>query len=204
MGNDIKLCRCRALSLAIGVLFSASLQAGVSSTTNPETKLTGWKLSQDGFELELIQRLPDQTRAFFLARGFSQKLADDIALSCVFQGIGRNIFKSGENKSISVDLRNWQLQVGSKTRSIKQKEQWDAEWDGQAVSTASRIAYRWATFPTQQTFEPVGDYNWGMISFDLPPGTRFDVHVHWLLNGSPQQAWVRNVHCPADIHPEPQ
>jgi len=204
MGNDFKHRYCSVLALGVSLLCSVSLQAGVSVTTNTETKLTGWKLSQDGFEFELIQRLPDQTRAFFLARGFSKKVADDIALACVFQGIGRNTFKAGENKSISVDLRSWQVHTGAKMRAVKQKEQWDAEWGSQAVSTASRIAYRWATFPTQQTFEPVGDYNWGMISFDLPPGTRFDVHVRWTLNGKPQQAWVRDVQCPPDIHPEPQ
>ena len=195
--------RC-CIAAVMGLCLSLPLTAGVTISKDPDTALIGWKLNQGGFELELIQRLPDQTRAFFLARGFSPKVANDIALACVFQGIGRNTLKASEANSISVDLREWQLTSKGKNHSIKQKEQWEAEWSGADVARSSRLAYRWATFPTQQTYEPVGDYNWGMISFNLPPGTRFDVLVRWTLNGKPQQAWVRDVACAKDIHPEPQ
>jgi len=191
------------LATVLGLLGCPQAQATVTKTMDTETGLAGWKLSEGGFELELIQRLPDQTRAFFLGRGFSAVVADDIARSCVFQAIGRNRYGVSEHKSVSINLRQWLLKSDGRLHKVKLKEQWDSGWPKSAVSTASRIAFRWATFPTEQTFEPVGDYNWGMISFDLPPGTLFDLQVRWSVNGLEQQAWLQDLQCPADIHVTP-
>lgn len=60
---------------------------------------------------------------------------------------------------------------------------------------ASRLAFRWATFPTQQTFEQGGDYNWGMTSFGLPPGTIFDLHVFWMQGSQQKDLWIKSIQC---------
>lgn len=41
-------------------------------------------------EIRLIQRLPDQTRGCFIARGFATASADRVARSCVYQSVQRN------------------------------------------------------------------------------------------------------------------
>ncbi|MCP4075785.1 MAG: hypothetical protein GY744_06350 [Gammaproteobacteria bacterium] len=172
--------------------------ARVEQTVDVQTQLKSWKLTEAPFSLELIQRLPDQTRAFFQGRGFSSDIANDIATQCVLQTIGKNTSRSPQSKSISYNLYDWKIYVTTKAQRIKFKETWDKEWAEDGVSTASRIAFRWATFPTQQSFDPGGDFNWGMISFGLPPGSKFDLKVVWKHNNKTHSQWIKQIECPAD------
>lgn len=190
---------------------AAVVATEVTKTTNPETKLVGWKVSEGNLELELIQRSPDQTRSFFQARGFDTKIANDIATQCVFQTIVRNIgdkSNSANNsttnnkankKPITVSLKDWRIKVNDKSGPIKLKEDWDKEWKGTKASKPGQIAFRWATFPTLQTFEPDGDFNFGMISMGPPPATTFDLHIFWKFDGKSKDTWIKNMQCPLDI-----
>lgn len=187
-----------AVVVAVIIGLPATGGADVTRQVNAENGLVGWKLQRDGLELELIQRLPDQTRAFFLARGFSAAVADDIGTGCVFQTIARNVSRPPQDLPVAIALAQWRVRHGGELRPVKLKEQWDREWPQDSVSAAARLAFRWATFPTEQTFEPGGDYNWGMTGFDLPPGETFDLQVVWQLGGRRQVAWINNIECPAD------
>lgn len=184
-------------TLLLSIVNPQSL-ALVEQSIDAETQLKSWALTQGTFSFELIQRLPDQTRAFFQARGFAKKIANDIGTQCVLQAIGRNTSVDNTGSPISFDLQEWIIQSETQSRSIKLKEDWDAQWPDDLVSSAARIAFRWATFPTEQTFEPAGDYNWGMISFGLPPGSLFDLKVVWRQNNEIQYQWIKQIECPAD------
>lgn len=170
--------------------------AETSRQVDQETGLIGWQWTGGGMQLELKQRLPDQTRGFFIGRGFSPELADDIAIRCVFQTIVRNV--SENDRPITVALNTWHSRSAGDIRPIKLKEQWDREWTSAQVSQRSRLAFRWATFPTQQTFVTRSDYNWGMISFDWPPGTVFNLHVVWHEGERQRDIWVKGIECPQD------
>ncbi len=181
------------------VLSAGVSTAAVETATDPETGLQSWHLRDHDFSLQLIQRLPDQTRAFFLARGFNQPIADQIATSCVLQAIGKNTSHAPDGSTIEYNLADWRVRFDGKTQGIKLKSQWLQQWAReQAASPSSKIAFRWATFPSQQTFEPDGDFNWGMISFGLPPGSVFDLKVQWRQNQQPRKTWIRNLQCPSD------
>ncbi|MEN8213905.1 MAG: hypothetical protein ABFR19_06030 [Pseudomonadota bacterium] len=186
-------CYCTPLLCAV-VLFPASVNADVTRSVDEETGLVSWRMSEGSFELELAQLLPDQTRAFFLARGFSQQIADRIATGCVMQTIGRNTAGKGASGAVEVNLKQWRMKHDNAEGPIKLKEQWDGEWPPGAVSEAARLAFRWATFPTQQRFE-AGDFGWGMTSFGLPPGANFDLKVVWSDAGIQQQRWLKGVQC---------
>ncbi|VAW93033.1 hypothetical protein MNBD_GAMMA23-835 [hydrothermal vent metagenome] len=181
-------------------LLVANTFAAVSVTKNPSTQLKSWVLKEGGFKLELIQRLPDQTRAFFQGRGFSSKIANDLALSCIFQAIGTNIGtpKQKHAESVSYSLKDWKIKMGDKIQTVKSKEIWKTQWSPSAVNTAAKIAFTWATFPTQQTFSSSSDYGWGMISFGFPPKTTFDLKVVWKQNNKTNSRWVRAIMCPPD------
>lgn len=174
------------------VVYAAELRISVDEETN----LTGWKLLDAGLELELIQRLPDQTQGFFQARGFSKEIASEIASSCVLQTIARNVSTKTSDDAISISLSDWRVGVEGKIKTIKLKETWDAQWSKDQITMASRLAFRWSTFPTQQTFEPGGDYNWGMTSFALPPGTVFDLHIFWTQGNQQKDRWINSIRCP--------
>ena len=188
----------RLASLWLLLLFSDQLLAVVETGINAETRLKNWKLSEGALSLELIQRLPDQTRAFFQARGFPRAIADDIGTQCVFQAIGKNTAAKIQGHSVSYDLHDWRLLVDGNARGIKLKQKWDIEWADSDISKAARVAFRWATFPTQQNFEAGGDYNWGMISFGLPPGSVFDLQLVWEQDSIVKTRWIKQIECPAD------
>ncbi len=167
----------------------------VEHSIDPETGLEGWKLVDAPLELELIQRLPDQTRGFFIARGFTPDQADAIARACVFQTIVRNTSPAGSDTSVEVDLRRWHLAgKGGSSRPIRVKEDWLRSWQGGEVTTAARVAFEWSTFPTHQVYRP-GDYNWGMTTLGVEPGTTLDLAVEWRVNGEIRSYRIESLRC---------
>jgi len=188
--------------LAMSCLTASELEKSVEKTFDKDTQLSAWKLSAGNFQLELIQRSPQQTRSFFQGRGFSVKVADDIATSCVFQTIGRNTEAENKTDSVTVDLSEWRLVTAdnqeNKAKPIKLKEDWNKEWKGANVSNASRIAFRWATYPSEQSFDPGGDFNWGMISIGPKPDVLFDLHIFWKQGDKKYDTWINQMQCPKD------
>ena len=176
------------LSLAVEVIHSA----------DPETGLRKWHLVGDNLEIELVQRLPDQTRAFFMARGFSPAIAGEIAVSCIFQTIIRNPGSHAEGGTVSVDLSQWRVIHDGGELALRLKEPWIASWPETAVSEASRLAFQWALFPTQQEFL-ADDYKWGMTAIGLPPGSVFDLDVVWQADGKPRTARLAALECAPDV-----
>ncbi len=180
--------------LLCAMLIAAPAMAGVTQSVDEQTALVSWKMDDGNFELELTQLLPDQTRAFFLARGFSKEIANRIATACIMQTIGRNITEKSVQGAVDVDLKQWRMLHNGVEKAVKLKEQWDGEWHAGEVSDTARLAFRWATFPTQQDFAP-GDFGWGMTSFALPPGRDFDLKVVWSVAGVEKEAWIRGIQC---------
>jgi hypothetical protein len=170
-----------------------SASAGVEEGVDPNTDLRSWAWREQGVSLELKQILPDQTRAFFLGRGFSAEAADRIGLACVFQ----TIFRNGGERAIDYDLKDWSLLQRGERRPLRTREVWDAEWEAGGIGQGPRIAFRWALLPTVQHFEP-GDYNWGMTSFGLAPGERFDLSMGVRMGGRPITATIEGVICAPD------
>jgi len=175
-------------------MIAAPAMAGVTQSIDEQTALVSWKMEGGNFELELAQLLPDQTRAFFMARGFSKEIANRIATGCILQTIGRNSAGKGEQVAVDVDLKQWRMLHNGIEGSIKLKEQWESEWPAGNVSDTARLAFRWATFPTQQDFSS-GDFGWGMTSFGLAPGRRFDLKVVWSVEGEEKEAWIKGIQC---------
>ncbi len=121
---------------------TVSSQAGETNGVDPETGLRFWRWVGGGVFLELMQRLPDQSRAFSQARGFDAESADIIGLACVFQTIFKNTGATNAG-AVEYDLAQWQVIAGTTPGGIKLKEQWDAEWQARGISESSRIAFRW-------------------------------------------------------------
>ena len=192
------------------LLLAAALLAGSSPVqsaevltgSNPDTGLRSWTWQHQGISLQLVQRLPDQTRAFFLGRGFSSEDADRIARACVFQ----TIFRNDGQQPIDYNLDDWFLIAAQasadRKRPLQTRERWDAIWQQQDTAQAARIAFRWSLLPTVQHFEP-GDYNWGMSSYGLPPGSPFDLTLALSIAGKTITGHIPAVVCaPETGNPE--
>jgi hypothetical protein len=97
-----------------------------------------------------------------------------------------------------LDLAQWRILQAGREDGVRLKEAWMDSWPVHKVSEASRLAFRWATFPTQQEFLP-GDYNWGMTAFGPAPGEVFDLKIVWREGDRTRSAWIRNVECAPDV-----
>jgi len=176
-----------AVALPLGV------SAGVDTGMDAEAQLPFWQWSEQGVSIRLVQRLPDQTRAFFIGRGFSREAADAIGTGCVFQ----TIFRNDGQYPVDYDLSEWRIRHSGETAALSLKEQWDEQWQALGLSRPARIAFKWSFLPNQQHFEP-GDYNWGMTSYGLAPGAHFDLDLVVRINGKKSSVRIPNIECPPD------
>ena len=176
--------------------------AVVDTGTDAEAKLPYWEIVEQGVSIRLVQRLPEQTRGFFVARGFSEAHADRIALSCVFQTVFKNISHPSEPSPVEYNLRDWVVRAAGAPRVLKTREDWRKEWAARQAPQPAQLAFEWALLPTRQTYRP-GDYNWGMSVFDLKPGTEFDLDVVWHQHGKQRAVRIKGMRCAPDIHLEP-
>lgn len=193
-------CRLLFAVLLSGLLYS-SLRAAdepadrLEVITDPETGLTGWHWQGRNLSVELVQLLPDQTRAFFMGRGFDTDSADRIARACVFQGILRN---TSVDTPLDLDLARWRIPgSGPQGDRLRLNHEWQEIWRARDVPRESRIAFRWALFPTEQHFEP-GDWLMGMIVLGRPPGERVDLELYWREDGRERRKRLAGIECPPD------
>jgi hypothetical protein len=190
------------LSLLCVLIPAAGVGEPVNRGTVPATGLHYWEWRGQGALFRLTQRLPDQTRAFFLARGFASKDADFLARNCVFQTLFENTDPAG-GATLDYDLDEWKVHAQGTTQGLLTRERWSDIWEARGVSQAARIAFEWSLLPTRQRYQPA-DYNWGMTSFGLEPGSRFDLDFSYERAGTRHNGRFEGVECPADVHPEPQ
>lgn len=187
------------LAAAILPLLAGAAAAGTIHETDPDTGLEAWRHQGREISLEFIQRLPDQSRAYFQGRGFSPEDAEPIAASCIFQTIIRNTAPPGGG-DVVLDLSRWEVRPAQGTaHPPKLEKAWEPEWETREVPQAARIAFRWSLFPSHQRFAP-GDWNMGMVSMDLPVGARFDLEVRWTRDGEPRSMVIPDMRCAPDRH----
>lgn len=184
------------------LLTAASVAAEVNTGTDEEARLPYWEIVEPGISIRLVQRLPDQTRGFFQARGFSVEDSELIAQSCVFQTVFKNISASSEPGTIEYNLRDWAVHAAGVRRGLKTREDWKKEWLARKAPQAAQLAFEWSLLPTRQTYRP-GDYNWGMTLFGLKPGADFDLDVVWRQDGKQRTARLKAVRCAPDVHLKP-
>lgn len=176
--------------------------AEITTGTDEQAQLPYWQVSDIGMSLRLVQRLPMQTRGFFLARGFSKAQTERIAQSCVFQTVFKNLSADSPKKSaLTYNLNDWQVLYKGEQRTLKTREEWAKEWQQEAVPKPVQLAFEWALYPTQQVYQP-GDYNWGMTVYNLPPVSVFDLKVVWQQFGKQHQTTIRNMRCADDREEE--
>jgi len=193
----------RAISVAGALLCVNASNAAVHTGTDAEAGLPYWEIVEPGISIRLVQRLPDQTRGFFQARGFSVDDADFIAQSCVFQTVFKNHSGADEPGKIEYNLLEWVVRSGGAEHRMKTREDWKIIWGQRRASQSARLAFEWGLLPTRQSYES-GDYNWGMSIFGLAPDTAFDLDVVWHQRGEARRVRINGVRCAPDIHPQPE
>ena len=170
----------------------------VLRSANEENGLEKWHFLDGDIEIELVQRLPDQTRALFMNHTFSREVIEEMATSCMFQTIIRNSGKSGTQQPVSIDLTTWRMRHQGRESGIRLKETWLAAWSDEDASPSAKLVIRWGMFPTQQEYLP-GDYNWGLTAYNIPPGSVFDLEVGWKEGDKDYTGRITNILCAPDV-----
>ena len=149
----------------------------------------------DGLKLETAPLPRDQVVAFMLARGFDSETAKFIAQEgCIFRSaIGRDD-ETADKAAVSVDLDSWQILSSGQQTTLRTRQKWARVLDDRQIDAGAGIALEWALFPTRQSFAP-DDYNWGLLSFALPPGTRFDLVYSWISGDTGYQQKFTDMEC---------
>ena len=188
--------------LALTIISRSTLATTLTTGKDEQSRLPYWQIEDRGIMLRLVQRLPDQSRGFFMARKFSPAQAEIIATSCVFQTIFKNTSHETTPSPLHYDLRDWDVIIDGKHRKLRTREDWEREWKARSVGLAAMSDFYWALIPTAMTYEP-GDYNWGMSFYNLKPGTTFDLNIVWQQYDQEHEYRVRNIQCSPDLHPDP-
>ena len=196
--NLIRGLQSMVVALLLGPGLPAGLHAEVVHSENPENGLRGWRFTDGDIGIELIQRLPDQTRALFMQHEFSREVIEELALSCMFQTIIRNTGKSETDQPVAIDLRQWHMQHAGKETGIVIKDTWLDAWSEADAGPAATLVVRWGMFPTQQEFLP-GDYNWGLTAYGIPPGSVFDLDVAWREGKQTRSGRITGIQCAPDV-----
>jgi hypothetical protein len=175
----------------------------LTNETEPESaQLPFWELQTESMTFRLVQRLPDQTRAYFSGRGFSKEDVEYIASYCVFQTIFTNTASADSQHLIQYDASDWQVMYKNKQQSLVLRENWRPVWQQRKAKKPQRIAFEWSLLPTVQQYQPA-DYNWGMTTYKLPHGATFDLKIFWTLNGKKHNATIDKLQCAQDIYIPP-
>jgi hypothetical protein len=192
-----RCCRFTEVLLLL-LLLPQTGSAEVLRSSNEDNGLEKWHFIDSDIEIELVQRLPDQTRALLMKHAFSRQVIEQLALSCMFQTIIRNSGKSGSGQAISIDLQQWRMQHNGKVSPILQKHTLLDSWTDEDADPAAKLVIRWGMFPTRQEYLP-GDYNWGLTAYGIPPGSVFDLKVTWQEGEIVHSGEIRDIVCAPDV-----
>jgi hypothetical protein len=177
------------MTICLGVL-SVPVQA---QTDMPAPGIETWETRTAGVFFSLTQILPDQARAFYVNRGFPLEATEQYATSCVFMAVLRNDSAAGV---VRFRLEDWSVAVDGDQRQLVSVFEWLNRLEAHGLDKAALVAFRWAQFPPEQEYEPGGDWNQGMLSVGLSPGSRFDLIARWSVGDNTFEGVLRDVECP--------
>ena len=186
------------LLLCLNVLTATAADIELRTSQHKVTKLKSWFVTGHGFALELTQRLPDQNRAFFMSQGYSEKLSNVLGTSCIFKTVIQNKNTATSGKTIAIDMSQWIIEHDNKKKSMYTREYWGEQFvKKHKLEKNKALVLQWGFYPTKNLISP-GDYNWGLSSFGLPPGAKFNLILHWSIGAKHYQYKVANMNCPPD------
>ena len=198
-------CTGRLMGGCLSVAWLAACAPATTLTTgeDAEARLPYWEVASDAITIRLVQRLPDQTRGYFQARGFPAEDSELIAQSCVFQTIFSNRSRATAPVKIEYNLQDWVVTMNGVQGPMQTREHWKKVWSERHAPLQAQLAFEWSLLPTRQFYGP-GDYNWGMSLYGFAPGARFDLDLVWYQDGVRRNARMPGVICAPDIHPQPE
>lgn len=174
-----------ALVICFAAAFAAAQEGAIEwrfQARNGDVALTANPLSQTS------------RSAFYAARGFSAETIEPYAQACGFSFGMQN----GGKQALTTRLADWAaIGADGKKISLRQPEAWDVQWEKAGVPQSARIAFRWAQFQTENTFEP-GDWIMGMATFESMPTAPFRLIARYRDNKGTHEIILDKLECARD------
>ena len=159
---------------------------------NENSGLLTWTVKDDGFQIELLQLLPDFIRAIYAKHDFPEDEIERAASYCIFG----TILKNTSDQQMSYRVADWRYQTSDgKQYPVKTKTQWLEEWRNAGVT------FSWTLLPDEGEFS-VGDWQQGFTTVQLPRNTEFDMIFKWQLDGVEHTGILENIKCAPESLPE--
>lgn len=168
---------------------SASLQ---NHSTDTLTGIHTWSIRAQGILFSLTQILPEQLQAFYVNRGFTLEQIQPYVTSCVFMAVLRNDTAAAE---IHYLQQQWSIISGDNTTPPTILTHWLSRLEKSGVGKSALLTFRWAQFPAQQTYQPGGDWNQGMLSVGLPEDRLFNMVMRWNMLDESHEMTLKGVRC---------
>lgn len=176
-----------AVSLLAAVVME-SVASEVKVHKNEDTGLLTWTVNDEGFQIELLQLLPDFIRAIYAKHDFPKDEVERAASYCIFG----TILKNTSDQQMSYRVADWRYRTSDgKQYPVKTKTQWLDEW------SKAGITFSWTLLPDAGEFS-VGDWQQGFTTIKLPRNTEFDMIFKWQLDGVEHTGILENIKCAPD------
>jgi hypothetical protein len=146
----------------------------------------------NGVVFSIIPIPTSRLKAFYAGRGFSEKQIEPYAKTCVFTTFLRNDDAKG---TIHFVRKNWMAISKAKVYHIRNNDYWFRKFQKTKVKMSSKIAFELGQIPEEQSYAPGGDWNEGMLSVDLPHGSKFDIKINWDIKGKRYELTIKNITC---------
>ena len=174
------------LVLSVIVLtVTGSIASEVKVHKNDTTGLLTWTVNDKGFQIELIQLLPDFIRAIYAKHSFPKDEIERAASYCIFG----TILKNTSDQQLSYRVSDWRYQTpDGQQYPVKTKTQWLEEWH------KAGITFSWTLLPDVGEFSE-GDWQQGFTTVDLPRETEFDLIYKWKLDGVAHEGVIKDLKC---------
>ena len=176
------------------LMFTAIFALPVLSNADNNSNTSGansWQQTKHGITLYLRQLTNDQVNAFYIGRGFTLEQIKPYADTCVYTTVLRNDNAPGR---IHFLRSNWIAKTKNNSQNIRSTSEWLKIFKQSDVPASALIAFRLAQIPEEQEYEPVGDWNQGMLSIDLLSGS-LDIIVNWDIEGKNYNLEIQGVSC---------
>ena len=149
-------------------------------------QIAGSGARADGVEITVAARTPEQTRAFYEARGFPPDALRELAGAC-FMTIGVH---NGRNGTVWLEPAAWRFVTddGQPVRQIG-REHWEARWQALGVPAAARAAFGWTQLPVRRDLQP-GEPVGGNLAV-VPQNRPFTLEAVFALGERREQGTLR-------------
>ncbi|MBT8118697.1 MAG: hypothetical protein KJN89_03175 [Gammaproteobacteria bacterium] len=184
-----------AYLFAVSMIITTLAEAAASEVKvhkNEDTGLLTWTMSDKGFQVELIQLLPDFIRAIYAKHNFPKEEIERAASYCIFG----TILKNTSDQQMSYRVADWRYMTSDgKEHPVKTKTQWLDEW------RKAGVTFSWTLLPDAGDFS-VGDWQQGFTTIKLPRNTEFDIIFKWRLDGVEHAGVLENIKCAPESLPQ--